>query len=57
MNTFTRTPRTDSTLGTRSNLTPPNCWCGQDLEYAHEGHCPRCGTARAAVHPPLPRAT
>ena len=34
----------------------PNCWCGQDLEYAPRDHCPRCGTARAAARPPLARA-
>ena len=36
---------------------PRVCWCGQDLEYARPGHCPRCGTAsvthsRAVSLPP-----
>lgn len=58
MNAFTQTPSTYSAQGARSNrYPPPHCWCGQDLEYAHGGHCPRCGTARAAVRPPLARAS
>ncbi len=37
---------------------PRVCWCGQDLEYAQPGHCPRCGTA-SVTHSravPLPTA-
>lgn len=57
MNTMTLTPNSHSTLSVRSSLIPPRCWCGQDLEYVHGGHCPRCGTARAAALPPLARAS
>lgn len=27
---------------------PSTCWCGQDVDAAGDGHCPRCGTAHAA---------
>ncbi len=57
MNTITLTPSTHSTGAIRSNLISPHCWCGQDLEYFHGGHCPRCGTARAAILPPLAHAS
>lgn len=32
----------------RLDEAPRVCWCGQDLDYAHPGHCPRCGAAREA---------
>jgi hypothetical protein len=38
---------------------PRVCWCGQDLEYAQPGHCPRCGHA-SVTHSravPLPTAS
>ena len=57
MNTIPLTPSTHSTGDGRFDLMPPHCWCGQDLEYVHGGHCPRCGTARAATLPPLARAS
>lgn len=57
MNSITLTPSTHSTWSTRSNLIAPHCWCGQDLEYVHQRHCPRCGTARVAEPPPLARAS
>lgn len=56
MNTITLTPSPHSTRAIQSNLIPPHCWCGQDLEYVYRGHCPRCGIARADVLPPLARA-
>jgi hypothetical protein len=29
----------------RLDDAPPVCWCGQDLDYARPGSCPRCGQA------------
>jgi len=43
-------PMTTKTAPHRRVLTddvPRVCWCGQDLEHAQPGHCPRCGYARA----------
>ena len=57
MNTITLTPSTHATRAIQSNLIPPHCWCGQDLEYLRGGHCPRCGTAQAVVLPPLARTS
>jgi hypothetical protein len=57
MNTITLTPSTHPNGGHRSSRIAPHCWCGQDLEYVHAGHCPRCGTARAPLLPPLARAS
>lgn len=57
MSTITLTPNTHSTRAIQANVTPPHCWCGQDLEYACRDHCPRCGRARADVLPPVARAS
>ncbi len=57
MNTITLTPSIYSTGSSRFDVIPAHCWCGQDLEYVHGGHCPRCGTARAATLPQLARAS
>jgi hypothetical protein len=57
MSTITLTPSTRSTQPIQSNLIPPHCWCGQDLEYLHGGNCPRRGTTRAAALTPPARAS
>jgi hypothetical protein len=51
-----------STISDTTRVRPPAdtttdvCWCGQDMDHVPGGHCPRCGTARAAhVDAHLPR--
>ena len=57
MNTIILTRSAHPTGDHRSNRIAPQCWCGQDLEYVHAGHCPRCGTARAAIPHPQAHAS
>jgi hypothetical protein len=46
---------TSTTSSDTTQVLPPDggttdvCWCGQDMDFVHGSHCPRCGTARA-VH-------
>ena len=47
MDTSTTILNTTGQVRTRATGAPQVCWCGQDLEYVHHTHCPRCGTARA----------
>jgi hypothetical protein len=57
MNSNPLTVKMDTQPRPRPNDAPQICWCGQDLEYARPGHCPRCGHAsmthsRAVPLPP-----
>ncbi len=51
MNTITLTPSIYSTGSSRFDVIPAHCWCGQDLEYVHGGHC---HVAAQRERPPFP---
>ncbi len=47
MNTISTIMDTTGQARARVNNATSVCWCGQDLEHARCGYCPRCGSAYA----------